>query len=257
MKVTKRYFRILWMALLGLCPGLLFAQSVFIHSHNDYERRVPFYQAYAQQISSVEADIYATLDILVDKLKKYPEVFDPAVNPLAVRVVISGNAPEVADYDKYPSFISFGAQKLGAYTAKQLERIAMFSFNFRNYSVWNGKGSIVEAEKVKVLEVIEAGHANSLPGSIMETLSFDLAVAEALKFADSNGKTLVIVTGDHETGGLSLVDGSREQGLVVAQYSTDDHTPIMLPVYSYGPKSNKFIGVYENTQFFHTIKEFF
>jgi len=100
-----------------------------------------------------------------------------------------------------------------------------------------------------------AGHANSFPGSIVETLSFDLAVAEALKFADSNGETLVIVTGDHETGGLTMVDGDGEQGSVVARYMTDDHTPVMLPVYAYGPYSNRFTGVYENTALFHTIIE--
>jgi alkaline phosphatase len=116
----------------------------------------------------------------------------------------------------------------------------------------NPKGFFLMVEGAKI---DYAGHANSLPGSVLETLSFDLAVAEALKFADSNGETLIIVTGDHETGGLTLVDGNRAEGLITAQYMTDDHTPIMLPVYSYGPHANKFAGVYENTQFFHTIKE--
>ncbi|MDR0349513.1 MAG: alkaline phosphatase [Tannerella sp.] len=98
-----------------------------------------------------------------------------------------------------------------------------------------------------------AGHANSLPGSVLETLSFDLAVAEALKFADHNNETLVIVTGDHETGGLSLVDGDLESGAMVAQYMTDDHTPIMLPVFTYGPRSGEFTGVYRNTGIFQRI----
>jgi alkaline phosphatase len=114
----------------------------------------------------------------------------------------------------------------------------------------NGFFLMVEGAKIDY-----AGHANSLPGSVLETLSFDLAVAEALKFADSNGETLIIVTGDHETGGLTLVDGNKADGLITAQYMTDDHTPIMLPVYSYGPHAGRFTGVYENTQFFHTIKE--
>ena len=35
-------------------------QRILIHSHNDYEQRVPFYQAYAQQVASIEADIYTT-----------------------------------------------------------------------------------------------------------------------------------------------------------------------------------------------------
>lgn len=98
-----------------------------------------------------------------------------------------------------------------------------------------------------------AGHANSLPGSVVETLSFDLAVAEALKFADQNGETLVIVTGDHETGGLTLVDGDVKTGHITARYMTDDHTAQMLPVFAYGPGASEFIGVYKNTEIFHKI----
>ena len=122
----------------------------------------------------------------------------------------------------------------------------------RKLSAASDKGFFLMVEGAKI---DYAGHANSLPGSVLETLSFDLAVAEALKFADSNGETLVIVTGDHETGGLTLVDGNKAAGLITAQYMTDDHTPIMLPVYSYGPFAGRFTGVYENTRFFHIIKE--
>lgn len=100
-----------------------------------------------------------------------------------------------------------------------------------------------------------AGHANSLPGSVVEMLSFDLAIAEALKFADSNGETLVVVTADHETGGLTLIDGDRQTGLITGYYVTDDHTPIMLPVFAYGPGAQQFKGVYENTEIFHKMKE--
>lgn len=98
-----------------------------------------------------------------------------------------------------------------------------------------------------------AGHANSLPGSVVEMLSFDLAIKEALKFADSNGETLVVVTADHETGGLTLVDGNMK-GAITARYMTDDHTPIMLPVFAYGPGASDFGGVYKNTQVFHKMK---
>ena len=107
---------------------------------------------------------------------------------------------------------------------------------------------VVEGAKIDY-----AGHANSLSGTVMETLSFDQAVAEALKFADSNGETLVIVTSDHETGGLTLVDGNLQTGAVTARYMTDDHTPIMVPVFSYGPQADRFNGVYRNTEIFHRI----
>lgn len=114
----------------------------------------------------------------------------------------------------------------------------------------NNKGFFMMVEGAKI---DYAGHANSLPGSIVETLSFDLAVAEALKFADTNGETLVVVTGDHETGGLTFVDGNFNTGHVTAHHVTDDHTAQMLPVFAYGPGAAEFIGVYKNTQIFHKI----
>lgn len=618
-------------------------QAVLIHSHNDYRQQIPFYQAYAQQVYSIEVDVYAdeesekllvahdpeelptaftveelyiepilslyhrnagrawknsenklqlmielktpekpTLDRLVSMLNKYPEVFDPAINPYAVRILITGNCPHPSDFQKYPSYIRFDGRVDTNYTPEQLERVGMVSDSFRKYSVWNGKGAIVAPEKEQLtaaiakvhalgkpirfwgapdgitawntfhkmgidiintdkpeacfdffhnfdsknfsvvadtLEVSEgvnqtdrldkttsgfrgfgkenrmltkqvevyaptflndgaekpvknvilligdgmglaqicaaqtvnknltflqckyigmqqtsakdqytadsagagssiatgqstcnrhismseegevfpslpevlgpdgmacgvvtlgniadatpaafyghtterdnsdeitnwllkgnltllngsgmnvltqrkdnrnlaeelksqyhitttideidkvkgkvicvdermgqaateeslplladatrkaisklestgskgfflmvegakidyAGHANSLPSSVMETLSFDLAVAEAMKFADSNGETLVIVTADHETGGLTLVDGDRETGHITARYMTDDHTPVMVPVFAYGPGATRFCGVYPNTEIFHKI----
>lgn len=649
MEINKRRFSVfnslLIAGFLTVFPlgNLSAQQAVLIHSHNDYRQRVPFYQAYSQQLYSIEADVYAveetgellvahdpeelgtastldelyiepilslykrnngrpwknsdnrlqllielktpekpTLDCLVSKLNKYPEVFDPAVNPAAVRIVITGNCPAPSDFTKYPSYIYFDGQVGVDYTPEQLERVGIISDAFGRYSVWNGKGAMIAPEKKLVANVIEkvhalgkpirfwgapdgitawntfhnmgvdiintdkpeacsdffhnfesknfsiisdtlnlseevtrtdrldkttagfrgfgkknrmltkpveiytptylndgtekpiknvilligdgmglaqicaaqtvnkglsflqckyvglqqtnakdqyttdsagagssiatgqsncnryismsedgevyaslsevlasdgfacgvvtlgniadatpaafyghaterdntdeitdwllkgtltllngsgmnvltkrkdsrnlveelrpqynitttiddinevkgkvicidermgqatteeslpllaeathaaidklketnekgfflmvegakvdyAGHANSLPGSVMETLSFDKAVAEAMKFADSNGETLVIVTADHETGGLTLVDGDRESGHITARYMTDDHTPIMVPVFAYGPGASHFCGIYPNTEIFHKI----
>ena len=99
-----------------------------------------------------------------------------------------------------------------------------------------------------------AGHSRCLPGSILEMLSFDLAVAQAMKFADSNGETLVIVTADHETGGLVIVDGDIATGRVTGVYFSDDHTPSIIPVFAYGPGSENFRGVYKNTEIARTVK---
>ncbi|MEG2612662.1 MAG: alkaline phosphatase, partial [Alistipes sp.] len=102
-----------------------------------------------------------------------------------------------------------------------------------------------------------AGHSRCLPGSIIEMLSFDQTVAEALRFADSNGETLVIITADHETGGLTLLDGDEQTGRVMGCYVTDDHTPIMLPVFAYGPGADHFCGTYRNTEIARRIRSLF
>lgn len=49
-----------------------------------------------------------------------------------------------------------------------------------------------------------AGHANDLPTLVQEALDFDAAFKTAIEFAKKDGNTSVVVTADHETGGLSL-----------------------------------------------------
>lgn len=102
-----------------------------------------------------------------------------------------------------------------------------------------------------------AGHSQYFPGCILETLSFDKAIAEALRFADTNGETLVIVTADHETGGLVLIDGDKATGAVVGYFLTNDHTPVPVPVFTYGPQAHRFIGKQLNTEICHKIKALF
>jgi alkaline phosphatase len=50
-----------------------------------------------------------------------------------------------------------------------------------------------------------ACHANDAVASIMDTLAFDAAVAKAMDFMNRHpDETLIVVTGDHECGGLTL-----------------------------------------------------
>ncbi len=49
------------------------------------------------------------------------------------------------------------------------------------------------------------GHANDAATNLSEVLQLDLAVREAMKFAERHpDETLIIVTGDHETGGMTM-----------------------------------------------------
>ncbi|MHA4739873.1 alkaline phosphatase [Dyadobacter sp. MSC1_007] len=116
----------------------------------------------------------------------------------------------------------------------------------------NPKGFFMMAEGA---QIDYGGHANQVPYVVTEMLDFDKLVGEALRFADSNGETLVIVTADHETGGLTLLDGNVAAGYVDGSFSTNDHTGIMVPVFAYGPHSLDFRGVYENTEIYNKIKK--
>ncbi len=101
------------------------------------------------------------------------------------------------------------------------------------------------------------GHENETNYIIEEMLDFDRAVGIALEFAKKDGHTLVIVTADHETGGMALVGGDIKSGKVVADYATTDHTGVMVPVFAYGPGAEEFKGIYENTALFKKMMEVF
>ncbi|HBT65203.1 MAG TPA: alkaline phosphatase, partial [Ruminococcaceae bacterium] len=55
-----------------------------------------------------------------------------------------------------------------------------------------------------------AGHEGNKNRNIGETLEFDKAVKAALDFAAQDGNTLVVVTADHETGGLKYKETTKE-----------------------------------------------
>jgi alkaline phosphatase len=100
------------------------------------------------------------------------------------------------------------------------------------------------------------GHSNNVEYVVRELLDFDRVVGQAMEFADQNQETLLIVTADHETGGLSLIDGSIEKGYIHGSFSTNDHTSVTVPVFAYGPGAQNFSGVYQNTAIYTKIMEF-
>jgi alkaline phosphatase len=102
-------------------------------------------------------------------------------------------------------------------------------------------------------QIDHGGHNNNLKQIITENADFDRVVGDALRFADEDGETLVIVTADHETGGLTLLDGSIANGYVWGDFSTNDHTGTPVPVFAYGPHSGDFKGVYPNTDIFNKL----
>lgn len=91
------------------------------------------------------------------------------------------------------------------------------------------------------------GHANNTIYIVNEMLDFDEAIGKALEFAAKDGETLIVVTADHETGGMALVAGNTKVGMLVGKYVSGDHTGVMVPVFAYGPGAELFGGIQENT----------
>jgi alkaline phosphatase len=91
---------------------------------------------------------------------------------------------------------------------------------------------------------------NDINYTIREQLHFDLAIRDAIQFAIREGKTLVVVTSDHEAGGMFISEGPPNQldGNISIGWGTDGHTGVPVPVFAYGPHAEKFMGWYDNTE---------
>lgn len=155
----------------------------------------------------------------------------------------------------------------------ELHQVVEAAIDFLN----NEKGFFLMVEGGKI---DWAAHSNDLQGTILETLDFDQAIQVAYKFYQQHpDETLIVVTADHETGGvtlgrgkgyvydLSVVDkvaGTAVEGSDVSNYmsgvskdslsivaqigwTTTSHTGGAVPVFAIGAGSEMFAGRQDNT----------
>jgi alkaline phosphatase len=124
-----------------------------------------------------------------------------------------------------------------------------------------------------------AAHDNKTMTTVMEVVAFDKAIREAIEFYNEHPEeTLIIVTADHETGGVSIGEGkdwrpeiidwpmlekhwfeSGEKNVLgyeenremnkkaLIGWTSSHHTAARVPAFAIGKGAEKFHGIIENT----------
>jgi len=128
------------------------------------------------------------------------------------------------------------AEYLAVATAKAIEVLSK-----------NPKGFVLMVEGS---QIDYAGHDNNTDNIIKEVIDMDRAVTVAYEYARKSKNTLIVVTADHETGGMTITGGNVQNKEVKASFSTKGHTGVMVPVFAFGPGSGAFAGVQQNTELF-------
>ena len=128
-----------------------------------------------------------------------------------------------------------------------------------------------------------AAHANNAVKMLGDVVGFDAAVQVALQYQAQHPETLVIVTADHATGGLTIEDAALDGpcpepdpsdareckglfqedgpfseskgGKFWVDWTTFDHTADDVPVMAIGPDSTALAGNYENTHVFEAMRD--
>ena len=173
--------------------------------------------------------------------------------------------------DKGYNVVDFKKNDIKSFTPDASKPLAFFTADGEPDAVTNGRDYLPVAAKKSVeflkkrsnkgffcmvegSQIDWAAHDNDLPRMVAETLDFDKTVGGVLDWAQADGETLVIVTADHETGGLSINQQSKMGGPFKVSWSTSGHTGVMVPVFAAGPGAELFSGVYENTAIFEKMR---
>lgn len=208
---------------------------------------------YAHQTERSKSNLilYDLLSAPVDVIMgEKPETHDEALDKkLAEKFMIVSTVDEVDHNTKIPLMVADKRAGLSVMHGRNDWSQKAFDKTISLLSK-NNNGFFLMQEGA---QIDHGGHSNNLPWLATELTDLDKTVGKAMQFADSNGETLVVVIADHETGGLSLTGGDYKKRYISGQFSTDDHTAIPVPVFAYGPGSQLFTGVYENTEIFRKI----
>lgn len=175
--------------------------------------------------------------------------------------------------DKGYTFISDKEDLLALEPEEGQNILGLFSLGDMSYDIekFPNEPSLAEmtTKAIELLDTYEEGfflmvegskidkgsHHNLTEEVIGDTAAFDEAVGAALAYARERDDTLVIVTADHETGGFAITGGTPDGSRVNHEWLLTDHTGVMVPVYAYGPGSERFSGTQHLTDIAHKIAE--
>ena len=130
-------------------------------------------------------------------------------------------------------------------TQQEMTNVAL---NFLKTKTNNCKGFFLMSEGS---QIDWAAHDNDAKKMITEFEDFDKTIRLAMEYVGKNKDTLLIITADHETGGLQIL--KQDKDYVEIQWGTGRHTGIPVGVYAYGPGASHFTGLMDNTEIYHKI----
>ncbi len=147
----------------------------------------------------------------------------------------------------YEFYYSMGQDKaydslphLSEMTAKALELLSASE---------NGFFLLVEGGRID-----HACHDNDLAAAVFETIEFDTAISVAWQWAKMRDDTLILVTADHETGGLKVLKNNGENKFPTVSWENGHHTPVPVTLYGWGADAEKVSGQLDNTDIYRIIR---
>lgn len=173
--------------------------------------------------------------------------------------------------EKFGYSVVRGIKNIQSFPGKN-KLAGFYSDSIHPIKMSEGRGNFLQEASMKAIQLISSnkkgffmmiegsqidwgGHDSDAAYTVSETIDFDNTFQKVLDWAKKDKNTLVIVTADHETGGMALTGYDKINNKPELKYISNEHTGILIPVFAYGPGAKAFSGVYENTEIYYKIKK--
>jgi len=155
-------------------------------------------------------------------------------------LLFSYDSLKINESEKFIALLEYNEIKPASERSYSLKELVEHAINVLNKNE-NGFVLMVEGSQIDW-----AGHDHKSEYLMSELDDFAEAVEYAYQFTKDEGNTLLLVTADHETGGLSITGGKQNGEEIKFSFNTKGHTAEMVGIFAYGIKEEIFGGVYEN-----------
>ena len=137
-------------------------------------------------------------------------------------------------------------------TVPFLQEMAGFALDFLDRDP-DGFFLVLEQENIDSAGHLPPVTVAKIDRDVFAVLELDETVAAVLDWIsqrDDPDDTLLIVTADHETGGLEVLADNGPGMMPTVSYLGDDHTRVPVPVYAWGPWADAVTGTLDNTDIY-------
>ena len=110
---------------------------------------------------------------------------------------------------------------------------------------------------VEGAQIDKKSHNNDIMSMIEHTKELDDTIKYLKEYVTNNGDTLLIITADHETGGLYYGDELAKGDISNLLYTTKSHTGVPVPLFAYGKEKERFYQDMDNTDIYGIIVQIF
>ena len=189
--------------------------------------------------SAHSSDRYNTDDITMDQLTSTADIIWGTANGVATKSEAEANGyTYITTYDEMMA-LEEGSRSYGQFTndlwtleqsdekTPNLEQMAMQAIDLLDDT---DEGFFLMIEGAHIDKYAHSNISDKVTEALKE---FDNTIEAVLEYAKADGETLVVVTADHETGGITLKDGEYK-------FTKDSHTNADVPLLVYG--SDKIIA---------------